>query len=366
MRKKRFLRPSLVLLALSIGCADRQKRDIQWLQEKAEVVFEENNPGDLRHVSKVVFRSIVTDADMKRLASLNLVRLTILGLAGTGLTGSGLKELSSFASLRDLDLSHNHLADDELEPLSAFKNLRVLKLSYTGISDRALGVLSLLTNLEELGLEKTQVTEEGFKRLRSLVNLRTLSFYWNPITSAGVRNLATFRKLERLHISEWLVNDSVLRTLKEVDLLHVWNDAWAEKYQRPRSVKEITAISLFGALVTNVGLEELSSLENLRSLSLRVQKAGITDQGLKMLATFPRLRHLEAPSGITDEGLKYIAQLKELESLIISHTRVTDAGLKHLLGLRNLKQLDLASTKVTREGQERLRKAIPSLAIRQE
>jgi hypothetical protein len=59
-----------------------------------------------------------------------------------------------------------------------------------------------------------------------------------------------------------------------------------------------------------------------------------------------------------------LKNLKGLQSLALSSTKVTDAGLKELRGLKGLRMLSLLETKVTDAGVAELQKALPGCSIR--
>ncbi len=68
-----------------------------------------------------------------------------------------------------------------------------------------------------------------------------------------------------------------------------------------------------------------------------------TDEGLRAVGAFPRLRKLLLQKGqATDEGLRSVAGLKELEVLLIwDAVKVSDAGVKHLAGLTKLTDVSI-------------------------
>ena len=66
----------------------------------------------------------------------------------------------------------------------------------------------------------------------------------------------------------------------------------------------------------------------------------------------------------TDAVLKELKELKSLQKLDLTATKVTDAGLKELKELNSLQWLYLYNTKVTAAGAEKLQKALPKLRIR--
>ena len=66
---------------------------------------------------------------------------------------------------------------------------------------------------------------------------------------------------------------------------------------------------------------------------------------------------------ITDEGLKELAKFQKLKMLGLAQSKITDAGLKEVAKLQKLEMLNLNGTKVTKEGVTVLKKALPNCLI---
>jgi hypothetical protein len=76
-----------------------------------------------------------------------------------------------------------------------------------------------------------------------------------------------------------------------------------------------------------------------------------TDETLRQLANLRNLEVLDLTnSRITDRGLKYLSGLTKLTYLRLDGTRTTDAGLAELRNLTNLETLDLCNTDVSERG----------------
>jgi S1-C subfamily serine protease len=58
-----------------------------------------------------------------------------------------------------------------------------------------------------------------------------------------------------------------------------------------------------------------------------------------------------------------VSAVEKLETLQLYQTRIGDAGLEHLTTLKNLKSLDARGTNITERGAEKLKRALPGLAI---
>lgn len=111
-----------------------------------------------------------------------------------------------------------------------------------------------------------------------------------------------------------------------------------------------------------------SDLEALAPLIPDVTKLAVgqsvTDSGLKHLATFAKLTHLEiSHTKVTDEGLKHVLALKSLTHLDIRHTPVTKKGLESLANLPNLTELILIETNLTQDEAKQLEKSLPNCRV---
>jgi hypothetical protein len=116
----------------------------------------------------------------------------------------------------------------------------------------------------------------------------------------------------------------------------------------------------FPEKATDRDLAAIQFFPELRRLS--VQKAGVTDAGLKQLRGLRKLETLDllGCSKITGEGLKHLSRMSSLKRLDLSETQVGDEALRHLRQFPRLEWLDLISTRVTDAGLAHL-KTLPSL-----
>ena len=100
----------------------------------------------------------------------------------------------------------------------------------------------------------------------------------------------------------------------------------------------IVEVYFNGTHLTDVGLEHLKGLNNLRQLHL-----GSTQ--------------------VTDAGLEHLKGLTKLSMLWLSHTQITDGGLEHLSGMTNLRHLFVDGTQVTDEGVKKLEETLPECGV---
>ena len=83
----------------------------------------------------------------------------------------------------------------------------------------------------------------------------------------------------------------------------------------------------------------------------RLDNAQVSDEALRYLGAFPKLRNLLLKgTQATDEGLRHVGQLNRLETLYMwDATAVSDAGIAHLRGLKRLRTIHCNRSKITDE-----------------
>ncbi len=106
----------------------------------------------------------ITDEGLKHLQGMK--QLETLTLSSTGITTTGLEQLTKHESLNKLDLTNCKITDSGLEHLQDLKNLRDLRLDLTPVSDAGLQHLYSLKKLENLDLRETKVTSQGIADLQ--------------------------------------------------------------------------------------------------------------------------------------------------------------------------------------------------------
>lgn len=99
--------------------------------------------------------------------------------------------------------------------------------------------------------------------------------------------------------------------------------------------------------LTAAGLEQLSGIENLWSLSMR--NANLKDEDVATVAALSGLKTLDLGLNrdLGDGALKVIAELPALETLTLDTTAVSDNGVARLAGHQQLRRLNLLQTAIT-------------------
>lgn len=159
------------------------------------------------------FRNVVTDTDLKQLASPVFRKLTVLSIPYS----EHVTNVSVLSELKDLEhLELDAVAVNDVSPISTLTKLRHLRLSGVQIED--LSALANLSNLEKLNLVNSRVKD--ISALAKLTNLRWLSLRHTP--AKEISSLASLTRLEKLYLDHSKVTDISplfhLKNLKTVNL----------------------------------------------------------------------------------------------------------------------------------------------------
>ena len=258
-------------------------------------------------------------------------RDVIVDVAGLPISDAGIAQLASLPAMRGLNLELcGQVTDEALRHLQTAENLRVLRLTGTNVTSAGIQHLAGLPHLTGLDLEVCeQVGDDcceslaNMSRLKGLV-LKKTGFEPLKITSYGLAKLSDLTTLESLN--------------------------------------------LYGNRVDDDSLANIARLTNLRELDLSL--TAISDEGLARLAPLKKLTRLEllysegfAGPKITDVGLQDLQSHSQLRSLNLIGAKVTDDGLEYLAGMPQLRSLQLVGTPVSDSAVEQLQKQIPQCQI---
>jgi len=181
-----------------------------------------------------------------------------------------------------------------------------------------------------------QSYREEFERHR---HDRSNSRYYSPVP-AGAEEAAARYEAARQEARQQPLKDALTRlvagtdTPADRDLVSRWRSERRADAVSP----SITAMNLYGVPATDVGLEHLKGLTDLKTLVLSGTK-------------------------ITDAGLEHLKGLPQLQTLYLSGTQITDVGVEHLKGLPQLRWVNLSGARVTDAGVNELEKALPNVVI---
>mmetsp|Transcript_17044 Transcript_17044/g.44234 ORF Transcript_17044/g.44234 Transcript_17044/m.44234 type:complete len:508 (-) Transcript_17044:224-1747(-) len=223
--------------------------------------------------------STVTDTGVSHLTA--LCGLTSLDLGGCSQLGhAGIRQIGCLSRLRHLDLSVTGVTDSTLsELLPRLRDLHTLRLAacegLTGYSICRLG--QALPHLEELSLNcNVGVTDRSLEGLSALKGLRSLDLgYCVTVTDEGLSFLATMQTLEHLSLAGCL-------------WVHLSAPSSPDPLQPPNNPCSPGKPADLRAWIAPHPITHAKSLQ-----SLNLSGSGVRDDGLRQLATLPKLTELD-------------------------------------------------------------------------
>jgi hypothetical protein len=142
-----------------------------------------------------------------------------------------------------------------------------------------------------------------------------------------------------------------------------WAPKWITAIIGDEPLGHVTSVNLHRLPATDEHLQHLSWFPHIRVLALNGSK--VTDAGMKHLAGLSKLWCLESEwVDIGDEGLVALRDLRRLEILRVTQSRVTNEGIKRITPVvKNLKELWIDRTQITPEEADAIRMSWPKLQV---
>ncbi|MBN1488061.1 MAG: hypothetical protein JW981_10495 [Anaerolineae bacterium] len=261
--------------------------------------------------------------------------------------GAWVKGLQFHNKITWLNLEEISITDAGLQAISVLKALERLDIKNgQSLTDQGLSHLTHLTHLTHLDLRWIiQVTDTGIQNLQRLSNLRDLSLSQAGITDKAARSLVSLTTLEKLDLRK-------CKNLSDRGLLH---------FERLPKLELLVLQSC--PQITYQGMAYLQRVSSLKNLNL-ANCRGIDNQALLYLRELPHLTFLNISGNpqIANQGIAYLQSHPTLSSLDLSQTGISDAGLRILATIPNLVYLDLSwCTHITDQGITNLQ-SLPQLA----
>jgi hypothetical protein len=305
-------------VAIVAGALSAQAAELSWVEEVGGRIVRDS----AGNVTGVNLRGRwVTETDLRDLA--RRPHLTHLDLSLTRVTDQGMLELKNAPGIVDLNLYFAELVTDEgIAALKGWKKLRRLNVRGAKISDTTLEHLAAITTLESLDVGSALVTDVGLERLVVLPNLKELSFGGNEMGDGGLQALRQMPGLTHLDLSGQQGTDS----------------------------------NLWSVNMTDVGLDAVLSLKQLRELRLGCTDVGVGTEGVRFAAV--------SNMNVTGRWLEKMKALPKLEKLALQGCgRVGDDAVPILAAMPSLREVDLKGTGVTEKGVATLLEAKPKARV---
>ena len=184
---------------------------------------------------------------------------------------------------------------------------------------------------------KEQVPPQDFR-------ITKINFYRQPIDDSHIRKLA-----------EYSIEDTVDLNLMETKVSDVG-------LQHVAKLKNLRSLNIASTKVNGTGFRYLADLKHLRELNCN--GSPIQDSASRYLKNTPSLSVLAlSDTEVGDDGMIHISQLGSLGNLKINGTNVTDRGLRTLSSMKQLRMLYVSEPKITSSAVSSFRKNISSCEV---
>lgn len=235
--------------------------------------------------------------------------------------------------------------------------------------EEMIGILRDLNGLETLDLRHCSVDDFGLGRLASLplsAKLKSLYLGQTRVSDAGLANLARFPILTRLSLDDNREITDVglknLGTLDQLESLSIGNAKVTDSGLAELGGLKVTSLGLYSLPhVTDAGMRHVAELKELKTLYCILPITGAGLQGLKKSPALKSLRLHEAK--LSDSDLARLRGFTRLEELYLQRAPITDAGLENLRDLKRLTDLGLLETKISAAGAKMIANALPACRI---
>lgn len=275
-------------------------------------------------------------------------KLTSVRLHHPKALGDIVLELLTSSPLRTLEL-HGNAMTVTGSAIARFSDLETLTIDHApSFSNADMAAIGKLSKLKSLTLNAPKITPAGLGELKK-TSIRFLTLGDKvELTADHVRNLQGL-PLEEFESRTGMTDDAflefaIVQSLKRIRLQRaaITDDG----LKAVLGLGMLEELQITGSSITGSGLENLSERKGLKSLDLSGAK--IDDEGAGKLLLIPALRELRlARCPIGNRGVVLLVQVEGVELLDLSQTNVTDAALSTLRMHSTLKTLILTGTRVT-------------------
>ena len=204
-------------------------------------------------------------------------------------------------------------------------------------------------------LSGPKITDSVVKNLLELPALSRVTLRNAPnVTADGVAVLTKVKQLQTVELAGAFVSDDTakgLATAVTITELTLEDGGLTDD-----GVRQLATLTKLNTLVLNrnkqvrgTTIPALVAAKNLKYLTVSECQLGDL-AGWSALKSLSNLITLALPqTGVTDAGLKEIGKLAQLKTVSLASCPITDAGLAQLKMLKSLESLNLTETKITEQ-----------------
>ena len=301
--------------------------------------------GDLESLQVSNYREL-NDTAVEKLTGLK--KLKTLKLTNSGITDAAVRTIAeAFPDLVSLDVSSNtQLTDAAAVEIAKLEKLESLSLLFCDFSEFGLLNIASLPKLKALDIRANmQVGDSGLRALTALPALKSLKHRSPAVSDNGIEALVAAKELDNLEIQDFSITSRSGQFIREMEKLTSLIIFRCENFDSEGVLElkglKLSRLTLRGLPIDDSGMEVFRDLTTLKRLYLH-ELPSVSDAGLSNLASLKDLEILDiwgVPVG--DPSLEVIAKLSALKTLSLRETGISDAGLGLLLTIPKLESLKL-------------------------
>lgn len=255
-----------------------------------------------------------------------------LGADTAALTAKGFKLTEKNGVVTGLNGSVKGLTADDFKAIGAITTLTQLNLDGGEVDDANLKLLAGLTSLQSMSFNATNFTDDGCKVFAGFPKLKNLALFHPSrsnaaFTGAGLAHLASLPEFESLTLAGANTGDAAMHAIAKLTRLK--------------------SLRLWHNLETADGMTALSGMTALKKLHLGQRLPGRPAK----------------PASLTNATLADLAKMTGLEDLSLMEARLSGDALLAVKELPNLKKLTIAQVDIPAADVEKLKAALPKVAI---
>ena len=249
-----------------------------------------------------------------------------------------LEKLAACPRLEQIQLRECRISNERLQALSSFPALRVLLFSSNDITSDTFRSISQISTLKEIRFTDSEFTTPKLEQFAALVNLRRLDLPFNAKTrDCKLDSIHQLQQLRDLRISGAKLTSGEVDSLARLANLRVLNLERCDFMNGEAAGRLIDSLPRLEELHIGVTdtpqsvLQAISRLEFLKELSLF---GGIGDDDFRWITQVAALRTLSFGGKVSDAGLEQLTTLEDLESLRIFSATLTDKAVDSLVKMK--------------------------------
>ena len=287
-------------------CQKLKLLDLGWNKISNINIFENANFKELKELNL----SHNNIADIKVLEKVKIEKIKVLNLGSNKILNINILKTVNFKELKILNLSNNKISDIKILEKVKFEKLVTLNLGSNNISD-----INILENVNFKELKELYLYNNNIFNLKTLEKvkfekLEILDLSWNEISDINILKNVNFKELKKLDLSYNKILDiKILDKVKfeKLEILNLGSNTISDiNILEKVNFKELKELNLFYNEILDIKVLEKVKFELLETLNLRGNK--ISDINILENVNLKKLKELD----LSDHHLSDIKVLEKV------------------------------------------------------